>query len=324
MLEAAPQLRESASMRTNRPIFVVGSPRSGTSILTWCLGQHSNIFVQEESNWIGRFAHQIEIAYRVGTARGERSQLSALDVQRDDFFAHFGASINSLILDHRGKFEARIAARSKSRQLLNQPPPPTASRLFQITRSKADCKNRWVDGTPEYSFYIHPLCKLFPEARFIHIVRDATAAVRSMMNFQNTGGPALVADEQSAYQEWLRTVRACHQAERAYGSDKIRRLRYSDLIENPKQVLERLLTFLEEKFEPSCLEPLQRRINSSNVPADFEPAEPQTDLALVGEAKELSAELMKDPEARAPDPEVAARIEKLFQDRTDYLAKAGM
>src|SRR2546427_10785508 len=85
----------------NKPIFIVGSPRSGTSILTWCLGQHSNILVQEESNWIGRLAVQIGAAYELGTARGERSQLSALDVSRADFFARFGASINQLILDQR-------------------------------------------------------------------------------------------------------------------------------------------------------------------------------------------------------------------------------
>ena len=40
----------------NRPIFVVGSPRSGTSILTWCLGQHPNIIPLEESGWMGDFA----------------------------------------------------------------------------------------------------------------------------------------------------------------------------------------------------------------------------------------------------------------------------
>jgi hypothetical protein len=43
--------------RLNKPIFIVGAPRSGTSILAWCLGQHPNILPQEESNWLGAFSY---------------------------------------------------------------------------------------------------------------------------------------------------------------------------------------------------------------------------------------------------------------------------
>jgi Sulfotransferase family len=74
---------------TNRPIFVVGSPRSGTSILTWCLGQHPNIFPVPESSWMGDFAINIAIAYQIGAARGERSMLSAMDIREDELFASF-------------------------------------------------------------------------------------------------------------------------------------------------------------------------------------------------------------------------------------------
>src|SRR5437868_11611723 len=86
---------------TNRPIFVVGSPRSGTSIFTWCLGQHPNIFPVPESNWMGDFAVNLAVSHRVGTARAERAILSAMEIERDEFFAQFGCSINQLILSHR-------------------------------------------------------------------------------------------------------------------------------------------------------------------------------------------------------------------------------
>ena len=307
-------------MRTNSPIFIVGSPRSGTSILTWCLGQHSNIFVQEESNWIGSFALQIEIAYGVGTARGERSQLSALGVAREDFFRSFGCTINDLILDHRARNEANIRARIASRAPAVAAAASTESSAFQISRTESDPKGRWVDGTPEYSFYINPLRKLCPEARFIHVVRDVTAVVRSMMNFQRTGGPALVASEEQAYDYWLRTVRACFLAERAYGPEVVCRVQHADLLAQPRQTLDKLLAFLSEDFESSCLEPLQKRINSSEVPVDFDSSDSRTSQAVIDAAHRLSSELMENRPPLAPDPEAEEALENSFRERIRHLA----
>ena len=71
----------------NKPIFIVSSGRSGSTILTWCLGQHPNILPQEESDWLGPFAIDAASGYQRGTARGERGQLSANFVQREEFLA---------------------------------------------------------------------------------------------------------------------------------------------------------------------------------------------------------------------------------------------
>src|SRR6266446_1682130 len=141
----------------NNPIFVVGSPRSGTSILTWCLGQHPNIFPVPESNWMGDFAVSVALGYRVGTARGDRTILSGMDISSDEFFAAFGKSINELILGHR----------------------PDLARKRKMTRPPTEPKARWADGTPEYSLHIYALRRLFPSALFIHVLRDVRDVVRS-------------------------------------------------------------------------------------------------------------------------------------------------
>ncbi len=179
-----------------------------------------------------------------------------------------------------------------------------------------------MDGTPEYSFYVHPLRQLFPEARFIHIVRDVTDVVRSMMHFQNTGGPALVENLRDAYNEWLTAARACHAAERSYGRDVVRRIRYADLIAHPQEELEKLLAFVGEDFEPSCLDPLRQRINSSNVPTEAMAATPEIDPALLEEARGLCAELLENPQPDVADGPARAEMENLFHARADYLARA--
>src|SRR5258707_5013547 len=85
----------------NRPIFVVGSPRSGTSILTWCLGQHPNIIPLEESDWMGDFAIRLAIYYELGTSRGDYSLLSSIGIHNAEFFSRFGETITDPILSNR-------------------------------------------------------------------------------------------------------------------------------------------------------------------------------------------------------------------------------
>jgi hypothetical protein len=285
---------------TNKPVFIVGSPRSGTSILTWCLGQHPNIFPVPESNWMGDFAVHLAASYRIGTARGDRTILSAMDIGRDEFFARFGQSINQCILAHRKDLD----------------------RKRKMTRPSSDPKARWVDGTPEYSVHIFALRKLFPEAVFIHIVRDVRDVVRSMLNFHRLAGTGLVANEEEAYKYWLRTVTACAQAEQAYGAEVVYRLPYTALIDGPEPTMRSLLQFVGEQYDARCLDPLRQRINSSNVPEDFVAEDPATDPAIVDQAVKLSAELLKLPQPSRPARGAAAGMEAEFEQQVQY--KAGL
>ena len=123
--------------------------------------------------------------YQIGTARGERSVLSGMDIQREEFFANFDQNINYLILNDRKDLENKRG--DVSRAGGGDPA------LSKGGRSESDPKARWVGGTPLYSFYICGLRKLFPKALFIHIVRDVTSVVRSMLNFHRVAGNRLVA-----------------------------------------------------------------------------------------------------------------------------------
>ena len=294
----------------NKPIFIVSSGRSGSTILTWCLGQHPNILPQEESNWLGPFAIDAAIGYQRGTVRGERGQLSANFIEREEFLSRFGQTINQLILSHRRQFE-NMDLRRKAGWY----PPP-----FNVSRSMDEPKSRWVDGTPENSFYICGLRKLFPQALFVHLVRDVTDVVRSLLNFFPDGRDRLVANEQAAYEYWLRKVNCGIEGEQAYGSDVVYRMRYSDIIEQPDTAMRSLLAFLGESYAPECLEPLTQRINSANVPVDFNATDPVTDPTIVERARKLSDDLQSSPQQRQASASVAKKLEAEFDQRVQYFA----
>jgi hypothetical protein len=260
---------------------------------------------------MGEFAVNVAIAHQIGAARGIYSVLSAMNIRDDELFTACGRSINELILRHRKELERN---RETSTQLKIDP------RWLKAASTATGPKRRWVDGTPEYSFYISGLRKLFPDALFIHVFRDARTVVRSMLNFHRVAGSQLVSNEQEAYSYWLRTVSACLMAERAYGPNVVYRIRYGELIESPESTMHSLLDVLGEPYTAKCLEPLGQRINSSDVPHDFTADDPATDSALVEKATGLSKELEGTEQPAEASRAAADEMEAGFAQRTQYMA----
>lgn len=127
------------------PIFVVGAPRSGTSMLHWALAQHPKLWGSAESDFMGTVAAAMTHAYDVGTRFGEHHWLVKEGVSRDEFLAYIGSGIDALY-------------RSRSGGL------------------------RWMEQTPNYVFHYATLRAMFPGARFVHIIRDGRHVVTSMQD----------------------------------------------------------------------------------------------------------------------------------------------
>jgi hypothetical protein len=72
-----------------------------------------------------------------------------------------------------------------------------------------DPQKRWVDGTPEYSFYICDLRKLSPQASFIHLFvnrRQSCIPFCTLVGWLDEHRQ----NERQAYDYWLRTIRDAH------------------------------------------------------------------------------------------------------------------
>jgi hypothetical protein len=294
-----------ATAALRAPIFVVGSPRSGTSVLTWALGQHSNIFPIEESDWLAKLAVNLLTTHAFGSTRGEKSALSGLGVTREELLRTFGDAAFDLILSR---------SRARAPHMITKPG-------FRYMRSPDDPKRRWVDGTPEYSHHIIGFRELFPNARFIHILRDAQSAAISMVNFYKVSVTRF--DWNEAYRKWMGHVRSCVAAEQALGSEVVLRIRFSDLMADPQATLTRCLAFAGERFEPACVEPFNTTINSSRVrnkEAFF--AQRFVDPDLERRALELSEELLSAQlESVRPSPERLAELRMDYFKRMDPLER---
>ena len=177
-----------------------------------------------QNTWLEQFAIGLQRAYAAGVRSRATSQLDITGVELERFFANFGAAAHDLM---RG-------------------PAPD------------DVQRRIVDATPANAFLVTPLRLIFPEATFIHIVRNNREVVASLTNRDLKSvykSQFIDSNEKQAHEHWQRAVGACLAAEHAYGSEVVRRLRRKDLIANPDSTLHAVLAFLGEPFDEACLRP---------------------------------------------------------------------
>lgn len=283
--------------QTQSPVFVVGSYRSGTSIFCWCLGQHPNIVNLPETNWLARLGLDLDNLYRLATVNGKFSHLGQIGTTSDEFYRLMGEGVQNLM-------------RATNPQLIELSDRAVKGEMRR-RRSAQDPKRRWADATPENSHYVYPLLKMFPDARFIHLLRDPHDVARSLMKFSRTGARDYGHDE--AYRTWMRLTRAAWLGERALGRGRMLRVRYEDFTVQPEHAFRRILAFLHEEYSADCLKPLQNKINSSEVEQDSHLVD--TSTAAARDAEKLYREMLDAPEIlEQGDAGAYGEMERQFRD----------
>ena len=242
------------------PIFIIGSPRSGTSILTWAIGAHPNIYPIEETNFFPLLAISAATNYRHASS-ASNTFINLFDVDRSTFMQRHGMMMHDLIMkaaeaQHRFNAHKRFAGIDLSSGI-----------AFTLVRSPEDSKRRWVDGAPINTSVSYLLSTMYPRAKFIHLVRQPESAIASLMQFDNAGASAMTYD--AAVDEWSRQVRYGRLLEAALGPEQVLALRLEDLSEATADQMRLVFRFLEEPHYEAAKERFSIRINSSHVDPTF-------------------------------------------------------
>ena len=113
--------------------------------------------------------------------------------------------------------------------------------------ARANGKERWADKTPLYLRHVDELAAVWPEARFVVLVRDGRDVALSLL-----GVPFGPNNVWAAARFWARGIDLGADAEKRLG-DRVLTVRYEDLVTDPATQVERLCAFLGLEFDPDML-----------------------------------------------------------------------
>ncbi len=91
-----------------QPVLIVGLPRTGTTLAASLLGQHPQVKVRGELNWLSGLAVQIEAAGRDPAQMNQAASIYASQLHRDDEPVHCYVDKNPLNFRHLGLAEALL------------------------------------------------------------------------------------------------------------------------------------------------------------------------------------------------------------------------
>ena len=132
-----------------------------------------------------------------------------------------------------------------------------------LISSKSDGK-RWIDQSPTYTLVAAELSEMFPGARFLHILRDGTSVVHSMIN--SGFSTEWATDFEGACRTWSVFVGNASQFQEAH-PERCLTVPYAALVEDPRELFGQILEFVHAAQHPGPATFFSsNRINSSFQP----------------------------------------------------------
>ncbi len=214
-----------------RPVFVIGSERSGTTLVMAILGCHPRIAVPEVTWYYPRFRPYLHTYGAIGNsdnfrtlalemAHGLRMPYWRMDVEPETF----GNAIAERAAEIEQSFAGVFAA------------------MFERYAAH-ESKPRWGEKTPYNIFYLDRILEDFPNAQFVYIYRDGRDASAEFLD--SAFGPTNI---YSAARIWKDGQEAALAFRKKLTADQWFDIKYEELVRAPVDHLHRLCTFLGENY----------------------------------------------------------------------------
>ena len=215
------------------PFFIVGSGRSGSTMLRLMLASHSRLAIPPETWFLTALVKRFSV----------ESPLGADEVE----------SAVSIMTGHYRWADMKLDAQELRRQVSRLREPYLRDLLEIVYRwhGEGEGKARWGDKTPQYIEIVPELLRMYPDARFIALFRDGRDVVKS---FQNAPyGRWSLEEITRRSRDWNAAVKSHWRWTRSEFRQRILLVRYENLVVEPEATLREICQFIGERFEPQML-----------------------------------------------------------------------
>jgi len=217
-------------MPSDDPFFIVGSSRSGTTLLRLMINGHSRLHIPPETWFLLPLIAKLPLT--------------------DTLDAESVADAIAIITNHFRWGDMKMDALEFRREalLLEKPRLRDIMDLIYRRHLATVAKPRFGDKTPLYVGIVPQLAVIYPGARFIHLIRDGRDVA---ISFIDAGFEGRVYDGKRF--EWINAVHKGLEYRQASVAEAILEVRYEDLVASPEQTLRKICHFIGEAFEEKML-----------------------------------------------------------------------
>lgn len=202
--------------------FVVGASRSGTTLLRLMLDASSKLAIPPETN----FGQALDAFERGGVTAGVDA-----------------------ILQSQAWGDCDLSTRDLQRSVEDDPPNTQGEllRRFYELYALHRGKPRWGDKSPYYMMAMERIAQLFPEAHFVHVIRDGRDVALS--NIPLWFGPDTI---EKAAVWWSQMIALARR--QAAKLPFYMEVRYEELVRDPRAALTAVCEFIELEWEEGMLD----------------------------------------------------------------------
>ena len=246
---------------TIKPVFIMGAPGSGTTLLYDTLCTHKDLayvtlnMLRTGIHRHGRFAGDRRVALFKVQNLVHKDRASSLPHEANAFWIKYFGTYNYMTEDD---FTQEMAAYYRKNVAAVQ-------KLWK--------RPRFINKNLQHCVRVKLLHRIFPDAKFIHIIRDGRAVAYSILNKKGGANPTMFLlslekilgdryrPERSELfnygQAWAELIKKAKEA-CAFGNDSYCEVRYEDLITKPQEEIRRVAGFCDlgwyDEFEKNVPE----------------------------------------------------------------------
>jgi hypothetical protein len=225
-------------MTPSPPVFIVGPPRSGTSLLSQLLSNNDAMFLPMETDVFSTFWKLPLPHHHLGQA-----------------FHILIDSITSTGAWRDEQIEASICSRSG--ELANRLPLPLTHRdvfsLFMDEYTRLKGKTRWGEKTPRHIYRLETMAAAYPQAYFVFIMRNPADMIASYKKAQAASRQEDLYSPIVTALHLKLMLRRSSQFVQRHPALNTYVLRYEDLADTPGQTMQDLCGFLQLRYDESML-----------------------------------------------------------------------